>query len=221
MATTLSEGLSKVSFLCDDLQFGYFSTLQITRFLNDAQFEVQKRLLQAGQNYYLTCVQTTLTIGQADYALPSDTLHTHRLEMIIQGLGTSNELTQPLRPITLNQQDVYPFTQGSPQGYYLRKAKLVLVPNPDTNYVLRLSYSYRVAPLVNLSDAFDCPEQFMEWVVILAAIDCFIKDGRDMSALMAKKEFYEELLKQESTSRSQDGPRMVRVTGDGGFGVLF
>ena len=221
MAVTFGDAIAKVSYWVDDLNFGYFTTLQIGRFVNDAQFEVQKRLNQAGQNYYLNCVQTTLVIGQAYYAFPQNFLGTNRLEMITQGIGTPNETTSPLSPITLNQTDVYPFLQGTPQGYYLTRSNIVLVPNPDTNYVLRLTYSYRVSPLINMSDVVDCPEQFMEWVPILAAIDCFLKDGRDVSVLMTKKMFYEELLKQESTRRTNDKPRMVVTTGDNGFGILF
>lgn len=221
MATTLNEALFKVSYLLDDLQFGYFATLQLTRSLNDAQFEVQKRLLQAGQNFYLDCVQTTMVIGQANYQLPSAFLHSHRLEYITQGLGTANEVTSVVTPITLNQQDVYPFTTGSPAGYFLKKSNLVLTPSPDNTYVLRLYYSYRVAPLVLTSDAFDCPEQYDEWVVILAAVDAFLKDGRDASLLLEKKKYYEELLKQEANNRVQDRPRMIVQTGMDGWGGAF
>lgn len=221
MATTFQEAKAKVSWWVDDTAYGYFTEEQVGRFVNDAQFEVQKLLLQAGQNFYLTCAQTTLVINQADYDFPQDMVHLNRLELITQGVGTVNEVTNPIRAITLNQQDVYPFTTGTPAGYYLKKSKIILVPPPDNSYVLRLTYSYRVSQLTNDNDVVDCPEQFMEMVPLLAAIDCFIKDGRDCSVLLEKKRYYEELLKAEANNRTQDRPRSVVVTTDGLNGVLF
>lgn len=221
MAMSFGEAKDKVSFWVDDLNKGYFTTPQLNRFVNDAQFEAQKLLLQAGQNWYVVRSVTTLIQYQADYILPSDFLHEHRLEMITNGFGTNQEQTLPISQLTLNQQDIYPFSNGTPQGYYLKKERITLVPPPDTNYTLRLYYSYRVAQLVNDNDTVDVPEQFSEMVPLLAAIDCFIKDGRDASLLIGKKAYYENLLKQEAQDRAQDRPRMVVCTGDYGGGVLF
>lgn len=221
MSYTLADAKSKITFWVDDLQKGYFTDTQLTNFISSAQYEVQKVLLQAGQNWYVTTAITQMVVGQRDYVLPSDFLHSHRLETIVSGLNTANELTNPLMTITINQQDIYPFSQGDPQGYFLKKNRLVLVPPPDNTNWMRLYYSYIVAPLVNDSDVIDVPDQFVEMVPIFAAIDCFIKDGRDASMLMAKKTFYEDMLKKEAQDRSQDGPRRVVSTSDGGFGPFF
>lgn len=209
-----------VTYWVDDLQFGYFTPPQVQRFLNNAQQQVQKYLVDAGQNWYLTCAQTYMVVNQPDYALPADLLEINRLEYISSGIPP-NEITEKIKSITLNQSDLYPFTVGSPAGYYLRKNKLVLCPAPDTPYLLRCHYTYQVSDMINNIDIPDVPAQFHEMIAILAAIDCYIKDGRDSSLLQPKKDQYMEELKRLADRRTQDGPRMVVSSGDGGYGALF
>lgn len=224
MAYTLGNAKDKVTYYVDDLNKGYFTDVQLNRFINDAQFEVQKLLLQSGNNWYLTVSTTPIVASQAEYVLPSDFLHLHRLVVVTQNLNLSTEVNNLVFPITTNQQDIYPFSPGSVQAYYLKKSRLVLVPFPDSSqasYYLKLFYSYRVATLVLDADNVDVPDEYCELVPIMAAIDCYIKDGRDASLLMAKKLYYEDMMKKEAEQRRQDMSRQVIVTSDGGFGALF
>jgi hypothetical protein len=78
-----------------------------------------------------------------------------------------------------------------------------------------------VAPITLANQNLDCPEDYMEMIPILAALDGFIRDGRDPTPLMAKKAYYEELLKRESQRRNEDTPRTVVVTSDGSGGIFF
>lgn len=222
MSTTLLDIKNKITYWVDDLDKGYFTDTQLTRFINDAQFEVQKLLLQSGSNYFLTAAETTLVVGQKEYVFPSDFLHLHRLEVITSNNGTVNETTQPLQFITLNQQDNIPIGQyGTPLCYTLKADRVLIFPAPDTAYPLRLTYAYRVPLLVNNSDSLSIPDEYCEMVAIMAAIDCYIKDGRDASLLVAKQKGYEEMMKKEAEDRHNDSPRRVVSQGDGSFGVVF
>ena len=68
----LSDLQNLTSFWLDDLNFGYYTQIQVNYWINNAQIEVQKMLIASGQNRYNAWVGTTLIVGQSDYVLPSD-----------------------------------------------------------------------------------------------------------------------------------------------------
>jgi hypothetical protein len=200
-----------VSWL-DDLNQTYFTPTQVNTWLNLAQRQVQQLLLQAGQNWYMTPVETTTVIGQADYVLPADFMVEHRLEVVQSGTGV-NENRVTLNEITTNQQPFVPIGLGCPTNYFIKKNRITLSPTPDQVYPLRLYYSYMVADMTLDSDTPDVPEQFMEYIALLAAFDGFIKDDRAPQNLVMKKERYEMLLKEMANDRTQDkGREVVQMT---------
>lgn len=204
----------------DDAQSGYFDAATCNVWINLAQREVQKKLLQAGVNFYLEPVQTLTVDQQADYVLPTDFITLHRLEIVIDGTGVS-ENRQALGPITTNQQDLVQITAGVPSNYYIKKDRVTLSPTPDGAYVLRLYYSPRVVDLSGDSDVPDVPEQYMEYVAILAAYNGFIKDDRVPTNLVEKKQYYEKLLDEQSSERTQDVSRQVVQTTSYDSGSFF
>lgn len=205
----------------DDTAGAYFTSSQVNVWLNMAQREVQKLLLQAGANYYMKPVETLTVSGQADYVLPSDFMVEHRLEIVVSGTGPT-ENRQPLVPITTNQQDLISIQLGTPTNYYMKKDRVTLSPTPGTSgQTLRLYYSPRVPDMASDSDSPDVPEQYMEFVAILAAYDGFIKDDRDPGHLVHKKEKYEQLLKQMAEDRNQDLSRQVVSTSEYDYGGMF
>lgn len=210
---TLSELRSLCSFWLDDIQQSYFTPTQLNMFLNRALKEVQKYIVGSGQDYYQHCVQTTLVVNQRDYVLPEDFQKLNRLEVVISGTSP-NETFSVVSPMTLNQKDqLFAFT-GTPGNYYYKNNRLVLEPAPNLPLILRLVYVYIVADMENDYDVPDCPEQYHEMIAILAAIDAFIKDGRDASLLLTKKTEYLERMKQDVDERSIDQSRNVKESGN-------
>lgn len=198
-----------VSSWLDDLNQSYFTSDQINTWINLAQRRVQMLLLQAGENWYMKPVETLTVVGQADYVLPSDHMITHRVEYVITGTGT-NEVLRPLGEITTNQQDLISKNLGTPSNFYIKKDRITISPTPDqANKVIRLFYSPLVQDLANDADEPDVPEQFHEYVALLAAEDGFIKDDRAPTNLLVKKEKYEALLKEMAEDRTQDVSRSV------------
>lgn len=211
----------QVSFWLDDLQFGYFTPEQVKRWLNNAQTEVQKLLLQAGENYYIDCVQTNLVINQQTYVLPIDFMKLHRLCIVVSGTAP-NEAIQPLAPVTLNQQDLLPTTTGQPQFYCIVRNRLTLFQTPDTPYVLRLYYSPKVTDMILDTDVPNVPEHYQEFIAVLATIDGLLKDQRDPAPMLSKREYYEKMLKQDADERNQDVPRSIVQLGQGyDYGAFF
>jgi hypothetical protein len=208
------------AFWLDDLNFGYFTTTQVGAWLNNAQKETQKILLQSRQNFYIKPVQTTLVVNQSDYILPNDFMTLHRAEIVISGV-VPNEERSPLAPITLNQQDLVPSQTGTPQFYYFKRNRIVLMPTPSTAQVFRISYSYQVTDMVLGTDVPDVPDAYHEFLAVLATIDGLLKDGRDIGRFLSKREYYETLLKQETTDRNEDTPRSIVTTGQAiGYGMF-
>ncbi len=66
--------------------------------------------------------------------------------------------------------------------------------------------------MVSDNDLPDAPQQFHEYISWLTARDCMVKDFRPLSAIEAKLQEYEKLLKQIADQRRADGARMIVQT---------
>ncbi len=204
----------------DDAASTYFTDSNLNVWCNQAQKQVQMMLLQAGQNYYMKPVESLLVINQSDYALPSDFMVEHRLEVVLSGTGV-NENRLPLEMITTMQQDFLPITSGDPTAYLMKKDRVTLFPTPRSALTLRLYYSPRVADLGSDSDTPDVPEQYMEYVAILTAYNGFIKDDRVPNNILAKKTDFEMILKKMAETRIQDKPRSIVYTSEWDSGTFY
>ena len=204
----------------DDPQAGYFSTARVNSWINFAQQDVQKLLIESAEMYYLKSVETTLVVGQEDYVLPDDFLKLHRLEVVVSGLGTVNEELYSIKEITFNQQDFstrgYNSSSGTgtPTVYVIKRDRLKLIPAPDTAYTLRLHYSYTIADLTDDSQSVDVPNNYMDLVAIYTAKRGFVKDDRMPQNILDLENRYMDMLKKNSEDRTQDSPRQVVVTGE-------
>lgn len=205
---TMSQLSTLVVSWLDDANQGYFTPAQVNVWLNMAHRQAQMELLQAGQNWYMKPSETLTVLGQADYVLPSDFIFEHRLELVKSGTGV-NEDRRGLTPMTTVQAQNALITTGMPDAYLLKKDRFTLFQTPDAVYTIRLYYSPIVADLSADTDVPDVPEQFMEYVALLAAFNGFIKDDRAPNSLQAKKEEFKTLLKQMAVDRTQDRSRQV------------
>lgn len=202
----------------DDTTGDYFTQTQVNTFLNNAQRQVQKILIQSFENRYIYCKQTSLVAGQAFYLLPSDFMKVNRLVVVLSGTTEATEDVRPLEYVTPNQDNLYYSTNGTPSSYTILGDKFRLYPIPDSVLTMRMYYSYRVTDMTQDTDEPDVPEEYHEFIAILAAMDGFIKDGRDVTALMAKKAEYLEAIKQDAEERNVDSSRRVVITG-GDYGT--
>lgn len=204
----------------DDPLGAYFTDAQVSVWLNNAQRETQKQLIQAGENYYVEKMNGLTIQNEGAYELPMDFKKCHKLEIVLSGTGV-NEDRRTLGWVTLQQLDSVSQQAGSPTVYNIRRNQLHLRPIPDNVYPLRLFQSYRVVDMVNDADIPDVPEDYTEYLAVLATLDGFMKDQRDPSAfVVAKQDKYLALMKQDSEERDVSAPRQV-VTTDCDYGVLW
>lgn len=210
-----------LSYVNDPLG-NFFTPAQVNVFLNNAQRETQKQLLQAGQNWYMQCATMTLVVDQQEYVLPSDFLKSHRVEVITSG-NIPNETKVMQIPMSVQQQDLLMQNSGPPGSFFLKKNRIVFWPAPDQAYLVRLYYSYGVTDLSADTDVPDVPTEYHEYLAVLAAQDCFIKDDAFPQLLVDKKATYEKRFREDANNRTLDKSRDIVVTQNdwGGGGWFF
>jgi hypothetical protein len=222
MAMTFGTLQTMVSYIVDDLSFGYFTPAQVQFWLNNGQREVQKRLLQTPGNWYVKRVSTATVQNQSDYVLPNDFLKVHRVELVLSGTAP-NEIKGPIEFITPNESDQLPPGPGTPSCAYILQNVLSVFPAADTaGQTLRIFYSYLVADMVNTGDMPDVPYQYEELIGLLAARDAFIKDQRDPTPLDAKIAVYDALMKQDAEQRQVTrGRQIVSTQGESWYTAAY
>lgn len=199
----------------NDLQAGYFTTDQINTYLNNAQMEAQKQLLQAGEEYYTICVTTPVIPNQDCYALPTNFRKLNKLKLITSNFGTVNENFHLLTYCTPVELDALKNT-GTPQIFTLRRNCIILRKIPDqTPYYLGMLYSYMVAPMTSDSEEPDVPEAYHEYLALLATRDGLLRDERAPSnEFLMKLQSYQDLMKDDAKQRNVSSPRYVVTTDD-------
>lgn len=215
---TLGEMQTYLASIVDDVEFGYFTREDTRRYLNQAAKECQKLLIQSGNNWYIKVVSRPMIVNQRDYALPCDFLKVNRLEAV-QNPGV-NQTVQALGSCTMNQQDAFP-QFGQPCAFYIQKNQLILLPAPNDVRTMVLYYSYRIEDMVVEADLPDVPEEFHEYIVMLAAKTCFLKDGRDPGLVVEKIRQVEMALERDAIERAQDHMSQVVITDGDAYGYPF
>lgn len=206
-----------VSGWVDDPDQGYFTPTLINTYLNNALYEIQKRLILAGENFYITCVTTPTVANQQEYALPSDFWGVRRLRLITSGSGIT-AAKHDLTAISIGQEKMFAKT-GTPEAFYLKKDRLVLIPTPTTaTFTIEMDYAYQIATMSSDSDVPDVPTHFQEYIALVAAYNCYIKDDRVPTIIQEKKTEYEDQLDEAADARVMTGSRQVIVTPEGFFG---
>lgn len=216
MSLTFKELKDLTADWLDDANYGYFTEANVGKRVNRALFEVQKLLVNAGQDYFVKCVETTTVTNQEIYSFPSDFLKLNSLWIVTSGSGVNAD-KQQIFPMVRSQQSLVYGKTGTPSNYYLSRSYIHLKPIPDSVKTLEMDYTYRVEEMVNDADEPDCPDIYQELIAVMATLDGFIKDGRDMTPILKKKQDYIDLMKKNSQQRRVDRPRMINAT-SGGYG---
>lgn len=207
----------------DDVNGTYFTSAEVNVWLNNAQRELQKRLIDKGENYYVERLSGTMVAGTDTYTLPTDFKKSHKLEVVEPGTSGTSERRRILTPVTYVQLDAISSTgTGMPVAVCFKRNAMILRPIPDQAYTMYLHQSYQVVDMSSDSDIPDVPADYAEYIAIRATIDGFMKDQRQPTEfIMAKKEEYEKMLAIDSQKRDVSAPRMVVSTEDQSYGALY
>lgn len=206
--------------LLDDPLGLYFDTTFMDPALNQAQEEVQKHLIMAGELYYVKQVQALTVQDQQDYIWPSDLLKVNRLELVTSGVSP-NEILRELIPITLNQMNQYGQQSGQPANYVLKQDRFSLYPIPqDPNLTINLYYSYKIADLALDNQVPDIPEIYQKMIPAYAARMGKVKDDSDMTNILRLIEPFEKEMNELAQQRQYQTPRRV-IENDDYFSTGF
>lgn len=196
----------------DDPQGGYFTDANLNAWINNAQKQVQRKLIQSGNLFYGIEVQTNTVVNTNEYALPDDYLRVHKMELIQSGTFP-NENRIVLQPVTPMQANFYGTGTGQPGAYYLKQDSFVLLKTPAQVWPIAMLYSYLVEDLTSDLQEPDVPTQYQEMVGVVALMDGFLKDQRNPAPMFQDKlMYYEKLMAQDAQDRNVDVPREVVVT---------
>lgn len=201
----------------DDPDGGYYTEAQVNTWLNNALVECQKQLLDCGELWYLKCAQTYIVQSEDCYTLPSDFLKLNRLEIRLQGTQSPQEVWSSIEPVTLNEGAVVNFGTGQPMYVTIGKDCLILRQIPDQTYLMKLHYSYKIAPMESDLNVPDVPLQYQEYLALLATRDGYSKDNSEPSSEFKQKfADYKEMMKKDQIQRNRQRPRrVVQRMGDG------
>jgi hypothetical protein len=203
----------------DDPNGDYFTAAQVNVWLNNAQRELQKRLINMGENYYVERMLGTLVVGTDTYTLPTDFKKCHKLEIVLSGTGV-NQQRRTLDPVTLIQID-QETNSGIPRLYCFKRNAIIIRPIPDQAYPIYLHQSYQVVDMTTDADIPDVPQDYDEYIAIRATLDGFMKDQRQPTDfVMDKKKEYEKMFESDAQRRDVSKPRMV-VSTDDGWGAIY
>lgn len=210
----------------DDVDAGYFTPADVNTWLNNAQYEVQKQLLDCGELWYMKCATAYTTQFYDTYSLPSDFAKMHRLEFLVQGAPSGSagqQVWSSIEPATLNEGACINFGTGQPALVTIGKNCLILRQIPDSGYFMRMFYSYIVTPMQDDLNVPDCPIQYHQFIAVQAAWDGYMKDQRDPSIVDEKRAYYLDMMKKDQIQRNRSRPRRVVQTEGmgGGWGVGF
>lgn len=206
----------------DDLNAGYFTEDQVNVWLNNAQYEVQKQLLDCGELWYMTCSTANTVANVGEYSLPADFAKANRLELLIAGTMTGpvgQQTWSAILPSSLNEGAVMNYGTSQPQLVTIGRDCLILRPIPDIAYPMRLWYSYLVDPMNNDLQVPDVPPQYHEYIAVIAAWDGYMKDQRNPTIMDEKRKYYKDMMQKDQIQRNRSKPRHVIRTMDDGVAL--
>lgn len=158
-------------------------------------------LVKAVPERYETSEEITAD-GSASYALHA----THLLTLGVDYQISANSWV-PLSRVQYQERTRYDATGDIAEGYYLRGATLVLVPNPSSG-TYRHSY-ITCAPVLTANDTIDGVNGWEMWLTYDLAIKMLMKEESDPAALMAKQAEIKAEMEAAATDREAATPMRV------------
>lgn len=184
---SVTDLISRVRFFIDEPTQQNFTDKDILYAINVAQQDVAKEIVHEYEDYFekqadLNPSGGGTVPGVELYTLPNDFLKFKRIERTDTG--------EEILPVDLNEKVtnstslVNLVQPGSPLEYYITGNNLGLTPTPQSTTPLRLTYVYRLADLDTVTNTTsDIPAEHHDMMAVRAAIDMFIKDESDTTAL--------------------------------------
>lgn len=217
---TLATLDTRVRFLIDEPQAQNFTDGDIYTAINIAQQDVAKEITHIYEDYFekQAALNPSGTAGSGTipgtefYTLPSDFLKFKRVERTDTG--------EPITPIDQNEKMwnssnlVNIVQQNASLSYYVTGNSIGFNPIPATVIPVTMTYVYRLPDLdfsvPGVSDVSVIPAEHHDMIAVRAAIDCFVKDQEDTTALEKRWDFLLDQMHRTLRGRQIQAPKHVR-----------
>lgn len=208
---------NRVRFFIDEPVAANFTDSDINYAINDVQQDVVLEIAQVDEKYFVntTPTQISMVANQQYYPLANDLLKMTRLED--QATGLMIPFTEIDSQNNFFQTPIPPLVSITDAGYaaMIVGNSVGFTPMPTTSGTI-VQYFYVPMPpdLQSDSDTTVIPRPYVDLLAIQAAMDCFIKDEADTSALQLKYNQKLARLVRTARNRQQQNPKKVRRQGD-------
>lgn len=214
-------------FIDEPVQQNWLDT-DILIALNRAQEDVAKEIVQVKEDYFVKVSDLNPSgtppgtiAGQELYNLPPDFFEFKRIERSDTG--------EALAPVDLNEKDssnssLSPASLNNKMGYYVIGSSIGFSPVPQGSIPIRLWYVPILLDMVNDADVSLIPSNYHDMMAIRAAIDAFMKDEADTSALERRWDRQVAQLQRTIRNRQIQEPKHVQRVDDSGnnyYGALL
>lgn len=216
---TLTDLTARVRFFIDEPTEQNFKTSDIVIALNIAQQDVAKEIVHEYEDYFEVQAQLNPTgggtiPGQSNYTLPLDFLKFKRVERTDTG--------ETIHPRDQNEESRVTYTNmqlvasTTAPGYYVMGNTFVVTPIPQSVIPITMTYVQRLVDMVNPTDVSAIPSEHHDMMAVRAAIDMFIKDESDTSALERRwNQLFDQLQRTLRERQLQEPKRVRRVVEHG------
>lgn len=217
---------NRVRFYIDEPVQANFQDSDINYAINDSQQDVATEIDQVDELYRVNPIPTVinLALNTQFYDLATDFWKMVRLQDATTGLpidftdiNSQNDYFQNFPPLI----NAYPFggysafLAGGTQANGQTGASIGFTPIPtDPTKSVQYWYVPIIQDMDSDTDASSIPRQFVDLLAIQAAIDCYIKDEDDTTALERKYNRRLDQLKRTTRDRQQQSPKYVRRVGN-------
>jgi hypothetical protein len=153
-----------------DNSSSFYKDSELLTWLNWSQLDLQKKIVQSFENWFVTATSITLIAGVESYSLPCATMKIVRVE------DNRNPLAPiEILPMTFNDKDkyLYPLVRtnvssvGTVHRYAIKGDKFIFrpIPNKAETNAIQVHYVYRLADLVSQSEVSEIPVEYHEALV--------------------------------------------------------
>lgn len=197
--------------------------------INQSYFELYDILTTTYENYYRKPAPYTFNTDGTNntFSLPTDFYKANGLDL---GLDASNNAWVTLHRFNYIDRNayVYPTVAGAAFGIYNPRydifgspAKVVFIPTPSANQVMRLWYTPKLQRCLLDTDILDGVNGWLEYVIVDAAIKALQKEESDCTLLMVQKQALLHRIEAAAQNRDAGEPMTIsatRRTSSGNYG---
>lgn len=211
MSITLLEIRQQARQRADMENSEFVSDSELNNYINSSIAELHDILIQAyGTNYFTKTYLFTTTANTDSYALPADFYKLDGLDAKLNGSNWTG-LKRFNFPERNRFSDSAPWNRFGTKFLYYRVvgSNIVFTPTPDAGTQMRLWYSPVAAKLSLDTDVLNDINQYVEYVIVDAAIKMMQKEESDVSVLFAQKQALVKRIQEAAQNRDAGEPESV------------